>query len=262
MLKMNGNLYRPCLRLIGNVLAMPDDELTETVLNAGYLDVVGPWTLHFHPPQRKEIMWSLSNILAGSHQQIERILSRPKLLRAIIDAGLNSSIPVRREACYCLCNAVVDAISTQKAKLVEYGALKVLCGLLNPEHGMPDKAIQIILEALDAFLSSYRQCGINPVADQIEEHQGLDYLEQLQSNENLSDEAYQCIVNVVKKYWPEEGEPDALSTGQGEFDVLKDPLAAKIDANTNMFTFGQQRQNANGGGGVETASATQSGFQF
>ena len=41
LLKMNDKIYRPCLRLIGNVLSEPDD-LTQAVLDANYLDIIEP----------------------------------------------------------------------------------------------------------------------------------------------------------------------------------------------------------------------------
>ena len=105
LLKMNDKIYRPCLRLIGNVLSEPD-ELTQVVLNAGYLGVIEPWANHFVSGIRREVMWSFSNILAGSHQQIESLISRDKLLSSIMNAGMYGKVAVKKEACWCICNAM------------------------------------------------------------------------------------------------------------------------------------------------------------
>ena len=105
MLEMNDEICRPCLRFLGKILAEPD-ELTQIVLNAGYLDVIEPWANHFISSQRKEIMWSFSNILAGSHQQIEALISRPELLKSIMDAGQHGMLKVRKAAVWCICNAL------------------------------------------------------------------------------------------------------------------------------------------------------------
>merc|ERR1712176_1294988 len=101
------------MRFIGNLLRGEDD-ITQKVLDAGYLDVIYPFLNHFAAGLRKEAMWSLSNILAGSHQQIEAVLSRKQLIKSIINAAHCDRLCVRREACWCICNATVDAISEQK----------------------------------------------------------------------------------------------------------------------------------------------------
>eukprot|EP00487_Bulimina_marginata_P009258 TRINITY_DN3629_c0_g1_i2.p1 TRINITY_DN3629_c0_g1~~TRINITY_DN3629_c0_g1_i2.p1 ORF type:complete len:225 (+),score=23.24 TRINITY_DN3629_c0_g1_i2:65-676(+) len=134
MLQMTNNIYRPCLRFLGNLLS-GDDELTEAVIRSGYLDVIYPFTIHFLSNQRREIMWALSNIMAGSHHQIEAIISRPKLIQTIVSAASSDQQQVRREACYALCNATVDSISEQKKKLADYGAIEALCNMLKPRAG-------------------------------------------------------------------------------------------------------------------------------
>ena len=98
ILKMNDKIYRPCLRLIGNILSEPD-ELTQIVLDAGYLDIIQPWANHFISNMRREVMWSFSNILAGSHQQIESLISREPLLNSIMNAGMYGKPGVKTEEC-------------------------------------------------------------------------------------------------------------------------------------------------------------------
>jgi len=236
-LAMNDHIYRPCLRFLGNVLSGPD-ALTQIVIDAGYLDVIQPFADHFCATQRKEMIWSLSNILAGSHQQIEAVLSRKPLIRSIISAAHSDKLCVRREACWCICNATVDAITAQKKQLADAGAISALCAILNPENDLNEDQLVIFVEGLDGLLSVYGPGSYNPYRDQVEESNGLDYLEERQADSNLGETSYQAIVDLVKKYWNDEDDLVAADAWQGEEHVLKDKLVAKIDESTNQFTFG------------------------
>jgi len=230
---MDYKVYKPCLRFLGNVLS-GEDKLAQTVLDAGYLDVIEPFVNHFSTAQRKEAIWSLSNILAGSHQQIEAVLSRDALVRSLINATSSGTQSIQQEATWCLGNATVDAITSQIKKLAEFGAIEALCKLLNPVYELHDKHLQIIVEALDAFLKVYGTDGYNPFADRVEENQGLDYLEDRQADNKISEESYNSIVELMTKFW---GKDEIEAGGDTEF-ALKDQLAAVVDTQTNTFKFG------------------------
>lgn len=233
LLRMNDNIYRPCLRAIGN-LTSGNDEITQKVLDAGYLDIIQPFAYHFVTAQRKEIMWSIANILAGTHQQIEAVLSRPIILKSIIDAATCGKFAVQKEAMWCICNAASEAIGDQKKILVEHGAIEAMCKMLNPLNSISNDMIRVILEGLEEILSIYGP-GYNPLADKVEECHGLDYLEERQCDNNIDEEVYMLIVNMLKKYW---GDDENQFGDNMENDLLTDKLTANIDQNTNQFMFG------------------------
>lgn len=260
-LAMNDHIYRPCLRFLGNVLSGPD-ELTQTVIDAGYLDVIQPFADHFCASQRKEMIWSLSNILAGSHQQIEAVLSRKQLMRSIISAAHADKLCVRREACWCICNATVDAITAQKKQLADAGAIAALCAILNPVNDLTEDQLVIMVEGLDGFLSVYGHGSYNPYMDEVEESKGLDYLEDRQADPNLGEGSYHAIVELIAKYWGTEKDQFVDDAWKGEERVLKDKLVAKVDANTNQFAFGANNMQALQENGENISSVANSRFQF
>jgi len=209
--------------------------LAQIVLDAGYLDLIEPFVNHFCNSLRKEVIWSISNILAGSHQQIEAVLSRDHIVESIIHAGRHGQQPIKREATWCIGNATVDAVSSQIKKMANFGAIEVLCNMLNPVYDLNDENVKVIVEALDAFLKVYGKSGYNPYADQVEEYRGLDFLEDRQAENNIGEDTYNAIVELMKKYWSEGN--DFGDDHDDDF-VLKDQLAAQVDNNTNTFVFG------------------------
>lgn len=231
---MDHNIYKPSFRILGNIVSGPD-ELTQYALNAGFLDVLDPFLNHFSSVLRKETLWAISNILAGSPDQIETVLSRDKLLHSIMRAAKNESMAVRREACWCLGNATVDAVSSQIKKLADFGAIEALCRMLSPAYELTDDHTKVIVEALESFLKIYGKGGYNPYADQVEEYNGLDYLEDRQTDSKISESTYNAIVALMAKYW---GTDDEFDQGVADEMALKDQLAAAVDAKTNTFKFG------------------------
>jgi len=231
---MDHLLCRPCLRFLGNVISGPD-ELVQVVLDGGYLDVILPFVNHPIAAQRKEMVWSISNILAGSAEQIEAVISRDDLLRSIIRAATSDNQAVKQEATWCLGNATVDAASSQIKKLADFGAIEALCKMLNPAYSITDQHVMIIVEALDAILKVYGTGGYNPYMDAVEECRGLDFLEDRQSDNRLTQETYEGILNLLKKYWSGD---DEFGDHNKEELALKDQIEAEVDASTNTFKFG------------------------
>eukprot|EP01084_Bolivina_argentea_P237497 399132_1 len=185
-------------------------------------------------------MWTFSNILAGSHQQIEHILSRPKLLKSIINAVNTDNVSVSKEAAWCICNATADATASQRKVLVEAGAIESLCYLLNkPQFVHKEENITMILEALESFLGLYEKMTYNPYAIQVEECHGLDALERINADETISEELYEKITQIIKRYWDTEicHDNNNNNNKRNQY-VLEDKLNANIDTNTNQFTFG------------------------
>lgn len=59
----------PCLRTLGNVVTGNDDQ-TQIVIESGALDALNELIYSKKKTVRKEVCWSLSNITAGSVEQI------------------------------------------------------------------------------------------------------------------------------------------------------------------------------------------------
>jgi len=232
---MDHSLYKPALRFLGNILS-GTDELTQCVLDAGYLDVIRPFVDHLGSAQKKEMIWSLSNILAGSPVQIEALLNKQHLVVSIIRAANDGTLAVKKEAAWCLGNATVDATQSQIKRLAEFGSIEALCGMLKPSNEITDRFVRIIVEALDAFLRVHGTSGFNPYLNVVEECGGLDFLEDRQADCSLSEDTYDGIVNLMKKYWNE----DVFGNGGAEEFALRDQqrLTAVVDDATNTFKFG------------------------
>ena len=92
----------------------------------------------------------------------------------------------------------LDANTSQKKILIEYGAIKVLTGMLNPNNIIPENHLIVILEGLKGFHGE--QDSYNLFFEQFEELGGCQCLEHRQRDQNLSENTFNAIINFMKMY--------------------------------------------------------------
>lgn len=150
---------------------------------------------------KKEACWAISNITAGTADQIEAVL-RAQILEPLVNLLLNSDFKVKKEACWAICNAT--SIYETRSDLIKYIAsenvIKALCSILKCND---NKIITIVLESIENILKCgadmTTQNGINPYTIMIEECQGLQAIEELQYNNDTS--IYQKSRRLIDIYF-------------------------------------------------------------
>jgi hypothetical protein len=131
-------------------------------------------------------------------------------VQAVIDANLmpqvihllsKSDLATRREAAWCINNLSLSGKREQIAYVLEQGVLQPFCELLNIEDP------QIMVVVLDGISNILKMASSNyedllSVTSQIEECNGLDLIERLQSHRN--EEIYKLAFDIIDKYFSEE----------------------------------------------------------
>lgn len=123
--------------------------------------------------------------------------------------------------------------------LVSQGSIKPLCDLLI----CPDpRIVTVCLEGLENILKVGEadkemglNGGINVYAQMIDDCEGLDKIENLQSHDN--NDIYEKAVKILEKYWSEDEEqnlPDATIEGENQ--------------QQQVFSFGNNQHNVPTGG--------------
>lgn len=131
-------------------------------------------------------------------------------MQAVIDANLmpqvihllsKSDLATRREAAWCINNLSLSGKREQIAYVLEQGVLQPFCELLTVEDP------QIMVVVLDGISNILKMASSNyedllSVTSQIEECNGLDLIERLQSHRN--EEIYKLAFDIIDKYFSEE----------------------------------------------------------
>ncbi len=152
-------MTKPALRTIGNIVCAEYDEdcgdksttptdFTEVILECDAVPRLKRLIAHNNREIQKEACWTLSNIAAGTVEQIQAVIDSgaiPPLVQLVNDKKTDQE--VRSEACWVVLNSTSCGSNEQIKVLVEEGCVSVL-GLLLEETTM----VSMALEGLERVL--------------------------------------------------------------------------------------------------------------
>ncbi|KAH1116498.1 hypothetical protein GLYMA_17G031000v4 [Glycine max] len=205
----------PALRTVGNIVT-GDDMQTQCIINHGALPCLLNLLTNNHKKSiKKEACWTISNITAGNKEQIQTVIEAG-LVAPLVNLLQNAEFDIKKEAAWAISNATSGGIHEQIKYLVSQGCIKPLCDLLV----CPDpRIVTVCLEGLENILKvgeaekSLGNTGdVNEYAQMIDDAEGLEKIENLQSHDN--NEIYEKAVKILETYWLEE-EDETLPSGDG-----------------------------------------------
>jgi importin subunit alpha-6/7 len=201
----------PALRTVGNIVTGNDFQ-TQTVLDCPELMTHLTELLdHEKPSIRKEACWAISNITAGSADQIEYVISS-----GIVDPLIRllefDNFDVQKEATWAITNATTGGTAQQLHYLVEKNAIPALCGMLTCRD---PKIIVVALDGLQYLLQQgQRNAGDDPdkneYADILQENQGEKLIYDLQAFE--SEEVATKATEILRLFFNAESEEELDDT--------------------------------------------------
>lgn len=159
LLHASWRVTKPALRTIGNIVCAEcsDDshstsssptDYTEIILECGAVPRLKELVSHGNREIQKEACWTLSNIAAGTVDQIQTVIDSgaiPPLVKLV--GNKKTDQEVRSEACWVVLNATSCGSDSQIGVLVDEGCVSVL-GVLLGESSM----VMMALEGLERVL--------------------------------------------------------------------------------------------------------------
>ncbi|PSS28876.1 Importin subunit alpha-4 like [Actinidia chinensis var. chinensis] len=226
----------PALRTVGNIVT-GDDAQTQFVIDNRVLPCLYQLLTQNHKKSiKKEACWTISNITAGNRSQIQAVIEA-NIILPLVHLLQHAEFDIKKEAAWAISNATSGGSHEQIRFLASQGCIKPLCDLLI----CPDpRIVTVCLEGLENILKvgeadkeSGNNGGINIYAQAIDECEGLDKIENLQTHDN--NEIYEKAVKILERYWAEEDEEEQN-------------LQDGVDGNQQGFNFGNAQPNVPTGG--------------
>jgi len=215
------SLQTPALRALGNIITGNDSQ-TQLILDLNILPVLYQLLQSPKKNLRKEACWTLSNITAGSSKQTQQVIDA-NLLSSIVTQLDSSEFDVKKEAAWTISNATSWKQPSQIRALIGAGCVTPLCELLKCSDV---KILEVALDAIENILvvGSKMEKGevYNPYVSVIEEAEGIDRLEELQTHENVA--IYDRAVKMLEAYFGAEEENENLTPN--------------VSQNNQAFNFG------------------------
>ncbi|XP_060178897.1 importin subunit alpha-1-like isoform X2 [Lycium barbarum] len=195
----------PALRTVGNIVT-GDDMQTQCIINHQALPCLLNLLNGNHKKSiKKEACWTISNITAGNREQIQCVVEAG-IFGPLVNLLQNAEFDIKKEAAWAISNATSGGSHEQIKFLVSQGCIKPLCDLLI----CPDpRIVTVCLEGLENILkvgeaekNLGRTADVNHYAQLIDDAEGLEKIENLQSHDNQ--EIYEKAVKILETYWLEE----------------------------------------------------------
>jgi len=167
LLSNNLTILAPAMRTLGNLVSGEDDQTEVVVKCPGFLTRIFELTSHPRKIMRKESLWIISNIAAGSKEHLDLILENPNHLKAIKRSLREDEKDVAGEAAVVLNNLVCGASIQQINKLiVEHNYLDCLDNLLGSsriESKIQTQCFESVIKLLEAgvAMTMVLQTGMN-----------------------------------------------------------------------------------------------------
>ena len=193
-------IARSILRTCGNIIAGPND-LTQHLIDWGILTYlsknINEYNIRSMIGSReynslKETCWILSNITAGTVDQIQGVINYG-LIPIVIDRLTSSMWAVKKECIYVLSNLVRGGTVDQISYLIDCNGINSLCQVLGCGIDLTD---EIILCDICKILNNDK---FDKYRDKIEECGGLDKIEHLQNSKN--EKIYSLAVQIIEEYF-------------------------------------------------------------
>ncbi|XP_022965670.1 importin subunit alpha-4 [Cucurbita maxima] len=237
LLHQSPSVLVPALRTVGNIVT-GDDAQTQFVIDNQVLPNLYQLLTQNHKKSiKKEACWTISNITAGNRAQIQAVIEA-NIVLPLVHLLQHAEFDIKKEAGWAISNATSGGSHQQIQYLVTQGCIKPLCDLLT----CPDpRIVTVCLEGLDNILKVGEadkdmgmNGGVNIYAQAIDECEGLDKIENLQTHDN--NEIYEKAVKMLERYWAEEDEEPEQNPQQNG------------DVNQPGFAFGTNQPNVPPGG--------------
>ena len=148
------SLVIPALRTIGNIVS-GNDQQTQVMLDLNVLPLLLKLMSHPKKNVRKEAMWTLSNITAGTESQVESVIQYPGMIEKITEILETADYDVQKEAVWTVSNASQHLKSGSQLLNHISPVIEPLCKFLDVSD---PKIVAVTLEGISKNFSKYYQC--------------------------------------------------------------------------------------------------------
>ncbi|KAH0863636.1 hypothetical protein HID58_080847 [Brassica napus] len=178
----------------------PNDKI-QAVIQAGVCPRLVELLSHPSPTVLIPALRTVGNIVTGDDSQTQAVVGAGLVL-PLVHLLQNAEFDIKKEAAWAISNATSGGSHEQIQYLVNQGCIKPICDLLI----CPDpRIVTVCLEGLENILKISEadkemglNGGVNLYAQIIEESDGLDKIENLQSHDN--NEIYEKAVKILERY--------------------------------------------------------------
>ena len=186
----------------------------DVILNARVCDVLKKFLYNSSKFVKKDALWTISNVGAGTNIQIQ-VLFESGLLSESLPFLNDVDYDLLKDAVYIYANSLLGGTDAQREKFCgELKGLPYIVGSIEPLRDDPI-TLQPVLHALEKLLDLGQRrmlesdAGVNQYAEIVEEYGGLAALESLANTGHSS--VYEIVTGMIETFFERpEGDHDDI----------------------------------------------------
>ncbi|KAJ5072969.1 importin subunit alpha-4 [Anaeramoeba ignava] len=194
----------PAIKAVGYIFVGSIDQ-SHALIQLNLLHILSNLLLVPKSQIQKEICWFLSYTAEFAPNQMLAILKSTEIIPRLLSLMNSSDFQMRQEAAWVLSNIITYGNVENIDFLVQNGAIKSLCNLLEIND---TDIIILVLDALLAVLEAGEKFGndINRYATIIEESDGLNHINNLFTHNN--EDIYLKSLEIIQRFFTNEDSED------------------------------------------------------
>jgi hypothetical protein len=190
----------PLVRVIGNFIAGSTEHAQTVIGTPGFMEGIKLVLATKSHSLRRETCWIISNIAAGTREQITLLLTQ-SILKQVIEFATDGHWEIRKNACWALVNiCTAESRSHHINRLIHSGGLKPIVSILSLENA----DVSLLCAALDSV--KYICQASNEFVSMVYEYGGTDKMEALQ--EHSSQDVYLKSVEIIETFYSAEDDEE------------------------------------------------------
>ena len=188
-------LLFPIVRMIWQFSAGTEQQ-TEQVILSGFLNYALKLLQSRKKHIRRDVLLALSNIAAGTHDQIDKLIRKSSLMKEIVRLANDGSAEIKKQALWTMSNIATQGTIKQVHVLVQHQCIASFCRYLTTSAD--NQLALVVLEAIETLLLNGKNAELGYVAF-FEYCNGVQAIEDLQDSKD--EKIYKIALGIIVNYF-------------------------------------------------------------
>lgn len=219
-------LLLPMVRMIWQFSAGTEQQ-TEQVILSGFLELALKLLQSRKKHIRREVLLALSNIAAGTHDQINKLIKQRTLMQEIVRLANDGSAEIKKQALWTLSNIVTQGSIKQAQFMVYFECIATFCHYM--ATSVDNQLLLVVLEAVDKLLF-YNKVAELGLIEFFQYSNGFQAIEDLLGSKD--EEVYKMAMGIIVKYC------DGVDDDDDDESCDDQNVAPQLSEEATTFVFG------------------------
>ena len=221
-------------------MSAENNKIAESFLFHGVLEKFDNLLLSTNVNIIKETLWSLSNLAAGSSENISRLFANDRIIGRLAVLINNPNIDIKKEALWVVTNALTCCDSQTYWQILDSSKDFIIDGLINALNMTDDKLLGNVLETFEKILEFHQENDLVSYQNLCEILENKDMINKVERVLTLPNTRnYQMADKIISQLQQRQDQDQAMINDHRQYSHMPST------ANTSYTSFQQSASSQN-----------------